>query len=157
MLTAAHRYDVKGRKYIGTPHKYYFEDVGLRNARLQFRQVEETHLMENVIFNELRLRGYDVDVGCVNQRSVQDGRSLGRQLEVDFVANQGSRRIYIQSANLLADEEELRQEKASLMAIRDAFKKIILVGHPIKAAYDEDGIYHMSIFDFLLKPDSLLW
>lgn len=157
LLTAAHRYDVKGRKYIGTPHKYYFEDVGLRNARLQFRQVEETRLMENIIFNELRLRGYDVDVGCVNQRSVQDGRSLGRQLEVDFVANQGSRRIYIQSAYRLADEEELRQEKASLMAIRDAFKKIITVGHPIKAAYDEDGIYHMSIFVFLLKPDSLLW
>lgn len=157
LLTVAHRYDVKGRKYIGTPHKYYFEDVGLRNARLQFRQVEETHLMENIIFNELRLRGYGVDVGCVNQRSVQDGRSLGRQLEVDFVANQGSRRIYVQSAYRMADEEKLRQEKASLMAIRDAFKKIIIVGHPIKAAYDEDGIYHMSIFDFLLKSDSLLW
>lgn len=157
LLTAAHRFDVKGRKYIGTPHKHYFEDVGQRNARLQFRQFEEKHLMENVIFNELRLRGFDVDVGCVNQRSVQDGKRLGKQLEVDFVANQGSRRIYIQSAFRLPDEEKLRQEKASLLAIRDAFKKLIIVGHPIKATYDQDGIYYMSIFDFLLKSDSLLW
>lgn len=157
LLTAAHRFDVKGRKYIGTPHKYYFEAVGLRNARLQFRQFEETHLMEKVIFNELRLRGFYVDAGCVNQRSVQDGKRLGKQLEVDFVANQGSRRIYSQSAFRLPDEEKLRQEKASLLAIRDAFKKLIIVGHPIKATYDQDGIYYMSIFDFLLKSDSLLW
>ncbi len=157
LLTAAHRFDVKGRKYIGTPHKYYFEDIGLRNARLQFWQVEETHLMENIIFNELRLRGFDVDVGCVSQRSVRNGKSLAKQLEVDFVANQGSRRIYIQSAFRMADEEKIRQERASLLAIRDAFKKVIVEGHPIKAAYDGDGIFHISIFDFLLNPDSLLW
>lgn len=113
--------------------------------------------MEKVIFNELRLRGFYVDAGCVNQRSVQDGKRLGKQLEVDFVANQGSRRIYSQSAFRLPDEEKLRQEKASLLAIRDAFKKLIIVGHPIKATYDQDGIYYMSIFDFLLKSDSLLW
>ena len=156
IITEANRYDVKGRKYIGTPLKYYFEDVGLRNARLGFRQVEETHLMENVVYNELRIRGYQVDVGIVPKRERNaDGKQERKQLEIDFVANMGSRRYYIQSALSLPDEEKIRQEKASLLNVNDSFKKIIIVKDVINVQHDEDGITTMSIYDFLLNENSL--
>lgn len=150
------RYDVKGRKYIGTPLKYYFEDVGLRNARLGFRQVEETHLMENIIYNELRVRGFHVDVGVVTKRNRTElGVQEKKQLEIDFVANMGSKRYYIQSAFSIADDEKRAQEKESLMNVGDSFKKIIVVKDIIKPWYDEDGILTMSVYDFLLNEDSL--
>ena len=147
---------MKGRKYIGTPVKYYFEDVGLRNARLGFRQVEETHLMENIIYNELRSRGYSVDVGLVEQRKRDaDGKMERKQLEIDFVANMGSRRYYIQSAFAMSTEEKKRQEKASLLQVQDSFKKIIIVKEVMNVTRDENGITTMSIYDFLLKKNSL--
>ncbi len=157
LIQKAVRYDVKGRKYIDTPVKYYFEDVGLRNARLDFRQVEETHLMENIIYNELRCRGYLVDVGVVNRRTLDEesGRMLSRQLEVDFIASLGNKRYYIQSAFHLPDEEKLRQEKASLLALSDGFKKIILVKDVMRPRRGDDGILIMSVFDFLLYPHGL--
>lgn len=156
MITEANRYDVKGRKYIGTPMKYYFEDVGLRNARLGFRQIEETHLMENIIYNELRVRGLSVDVGVVTQRTgTADGRQAKKQLEIDFIANRGSQRYYIQSAFSLPDDAKRAQEKASLMTVRDSFKKIIIVKDVIKPWHDDDGILTMSIYDFLLNENSL--
>ena len=147
---------MKGRKYIGTPLKYYFEDVGLRNARLGFRQVEETHLMENVIYNELRSRGYSVDVGMVEKRGVnKDGKEDRSQLEIDFVANLGSKRYYLQSAFSMPTEEKRIQEKASLVNINDSFKKIIIVKDIVNVTRDEEGITTMSIYDFLLKENSL--
>ena len=149
LISEAQRFDVKGRKYIGSPTKLYFEDVGLRNARLNFRQMEETHLMENIIYNELRLRGFSVDVGSVNKRQVVDGRSLSYQLEVDFVANLGSRRYYIQSALSLPDQQKRDQEKASLLAIKDAFRKIIIVKNGLEQGYDEDGIFYINLKKFL--------
>lgn len=156
IIAAAQRYDVKGRKYIGTPLKYYFEDVGLRNARLGFRQVEETHLMENIIFNELRYRGYLVDVGVVDIRQrTKDGTQLRKKLEIDFVANQGSKRYYLQSAFALPDQEKAEQERASLVSVNDSFKKIILVKDVINIQRGEDGITTMGVYDFLLKPNSL--
>lgn len=156
IVNEAFRYDVKGRKYIGTPLKYYFEDVGLRNARLGFRQIEESHLMENVIYNELRARDFQVDVGIVETRSASEsGKRQRKQLEIDFIANQGSRRYYIQSALSLPDEEKVRQEKASLINIPDSFKKIIVVKDIINVRRDEDGITTMSIYDFLLDENSL--
>lgn len=155
VIEEARRYDVKGRKYIGSPKKYYFEDMGLRNARLGFRQVEQTHIMENVIYNELRMRGYSVDVGVVEQRPLVDGHARRVQLEVDFVANLGSRRYYIQSAYQLPDEEKVAQEKASLRGIDDSFSKIVLVRDVVKPTRDERGILTMSVYDFLLNPDSL--
>lgn len=156
VVKAAQRYDVKGRKYIGSPVKYYFEDVGLRNARLGFRQVEETHLMENIIYNELRCRGYLVDVGVVEVRSREENGSQPRKkLEIDFVANQGSKRYYLQSAFALPDNEKIRQEKASLINVNDSFKKIILVKDVTGIRRDEDGITTMSIYDFLLNRNSL--
>lgn len=159
MINEVQRYDVKGRKYIGSPLKYYFEDVGLRNARLDFRQVEETHLMENILYNELRMRGYNVDVGTVNQRYIDKntGSKLTRHLEIDFVANLGSKRYYIQSAFQLPDAEKVKQEKASLLAMRDSFKKIIIVKEVIKPFQDEDGILTMGLFDFLQNANSLEW
>lgn len=156
LISEAQRFDVKGRKYIGSPTKLYFEDVGLRNARLNFRQMEETHLMENIIYNELRLRGFSVDVGSVNKRQVVDGRSLSYQLEVDFVANLGSRRYYIQSALSLPDQQKRDQEKASLLAIKDAFRKIIIVKNGLEQGYDEDGIFYINLKKFLLNPEGLL-
>ncbi len=153
VIHAAQRYDVKGRRYIGTPMKYYFEDVGLRNARLGFRQTEETHLMENVIYNELRARGFQVDVGVVPAR--RPGTQERAQLEVDFVANLGSRRYYIQSAYRIPDVEKERQEKASLLKVNDSFKKIVVVKDIIHVQRDEKGITTMSIYDFLLKKNSL--
>lgn len=156
IIHEANRYDVKGRKYIGTPLKYYFEDVGLRNARLGFRQTEETHLMENVIYNELRARGFQVDVGVVWKRSANEaGKQEKKQLEIDFVANLGSRRYYIQSAINIVDEEKKRQEKASLIHVPDSFKKMIVVKDVMKVQRDEYGIVTMSIYDFLLNENSL--
>ena len=156
IINKANRYNVKGRKYIGTPLKYYFEDVGLRNARLGFRQVEETHLMENIIYNELRSRGYSVDVGVVEKRGTdENGKEYKNQLEIDFVANLGSKRYYVQSAFSMPTEEKRIQEKASLVNINDSFKKIIVVKDVINVTRDEDGITTMSIYDFLLKENSL--
>ena len=156
VIREANRYDVKGRKYIGTPLKYYFEDLGLRNARLGFRQNEETHLMENLIYNELLYRGYSVDVGVVEKREkINDGRTKRMHLEIDFVANMGSRRYYIQSAFSIPDDIKRRQEKASLMNTKDSFKKIIIVKDIIKPWHDEDGIITMSIYDFLLNENSM--
>lgn len=156
LINKAARYDVKGRKYIGSPLKYYFEDVGLRNARLGFRQVEETHLMENIIFNELISRGYRVDVGIVPIRKRDhEGNLKRKQLEVDFVANMGSQRYYLQSALSIPDAAKARQEKSSLENIGDSFKKIVIVKDVINVTRDENGIVTMSLYDFLLKEDSL--
>ena len=156
LIHRADRYNVKGRRYIGTPLKYYFEDIGLRNARLGFRQVEETHLMENIIYNELRSRGYSVDVGMVEKRnSDKDGKQVRKQLEIDFVANLGSKRYYIQSAFALPDEEKKKQEKQPLLEVRDSFKKIMIVKDVINVTRDENGITTMGIYDFLLKENSL--
>lgn len=156
LIHKAYRYNVKGRKYIGTPLKYYFEDVGLRNARLGFKQVEETHLMENIIYNELRSRGYSVDVGVVEKRERDErGKEIKKQLEIDFIANLGSNRYYIQSAFSMPTEQKRIQEKASLVNVKDSFKKIILVKDVMKVSYDEDGIVTMSVYDFLLNENSL--
>ncbi|RHS99170.1 ATP-binding protein [Firmicutes bacterium AM41-11] len=156
LIHKAYRYNVKGRKYIGTPLKYYFEDVGLRNARLGFKQVEETHLMENIIYNELRSRGYSVDVGVVEKRERDErGKEIKKQLEIDFIANLGSNRYYIQSAFSMPTEQKRIQEKASLVNVKDSFKKIILVKDVMKVSHDEDGIVTMSVYDFLLNENSL--
>ena len=155
LISEAQRFDVKGRKYIASPTKFYFEDVGLRNARLGFRQIEETHLMENILYNELRLRGFSVDVGSVTKRQVVKGKSLSRQLEVDFVANLGSRRYYIQSTLNLSDLAKQEQERASLLAIKDAFRKIIIVKDGLMRGYDQDGILYIGLKDFLLNPEIL--
>lgn len=156
VINKANRYDVKGRRYIGTPLKYYFEDVGLRNARLGFRQIEETHIMENIVYNELRSRGYSVDVGVVEKRGLnQEGKTERVYLEIDFIANLGSKRYYIQSAFSMSTEEKRMQEKASLVNVNDSFKKIILVKDIINVMRDENGITTMSIYDFLLKENSL--
>ena len=157
LIQHARRYDIKGRKYIGSPLKYYFEDVGLRNACLGFRQVEETHLMENILYNELRYRSYSVDVGTVKkQERKEDGRLTTRTLEVDFVANSGSRRIYIQSALRMVDDEKRAQEKASLLALKDSFQKIILVRDLVPNYQDDDGVLTMNLFDFLLHRKSIV-
>ena len=156
VINKANRYNVKGRKYIGTPLKYYFEDVGLRNAILGFRQIEETHIMENIVYNELRSRGYSVDVGVVEKRGVNsEGKTERTYLEIDFIANLGSKRYYIQSAFSMPTEEKRLQEKASLVNVNDSFKKIILVKDVMNVTRDEDGITTMSIYDFLLKENSL--
>lgn len=155
IIARADRYNVKGRKYIGTPVKYYFEDIGLRNALLGFRQTEEPHIMENLIYNELRARGYSVDVGIVDKRELKDGRSLRKQLEIDFVANSGSRRYYIQSALNMDTAQKTAQEKASLKQVNDSFKKMIIVKDTVNTTRDESGITTMSIYDFLLKENAL--
>lgn len=156
IISEAQRYNVKGRKYIGSPLKYYFEDIGLRNARLGFRQVEETHLMENVIYNELRYRGYSVDVGVVEKRETnEDGKRLRKSLEIDFVANLGSQRYYIQSTFSMPTLEKQIQEKSSLLNVDDSFKKIVIVKDVVNVTRDERGITTMSIYDFLLNEDSL--
>lgn len=152
IISKAQRYNVKDRKYIGTPLKYYFEDIGLRNARLGFRQVEETHLMENIIYNELRYRGYSVDVGVVEKREMsENGKQIRKALEIDFVANLGSQRYYIQSALSMPTPEKQIQEKTSLINVADSFKKIIIVKDIVNVKRDENGIVTMSIYDFLLK------
>lgn len=156
IISKAQRYNVKGRKYIGTPLKYYFEDIGLRNARLGFRQVEETHLMENIIYNELRYRGYSVDVGVVEKREMsENGKQIRKALEIDFVANLGSQRYYIQSALSMPTPEKQIQKKTSLINVADSFKKIIIVKDIVNVKRDENGIVTMSIYDFLLKENSL--
>lgn len=152
IIQKAERYDIKGRKYISTPAKYYYTDMGLRNAFLNFRQYEETHIMENVIYNELIYRGYRVDVGVVETRADNDSR---KQLEVDFVINRGSQRYYIQFAYALPDQEKLAQEQASLLRIRDSFKKIIVVSTNTPVWRTEQGIVIMNLYDFLLDGDSL--
>ena len=149
LIEKSMRYDIKGRKYIGTLSKYYFQDIGLRNALLNFRQVEENHIMENVIYNELRLRGFFVDVGMVEARTAKERK----QLEVDFVANMADRRYYIQSAFAMPDDAKREQECASLKRIDDSFKKIIIMRDDIKPYHDNNGFYIVGLMDFLLKPD----
>lgn len=156
VIHEAQRFDVKGRKYIGSPLKYYFEDVGLRNARLGFRQYEETHLMENILYNELRARGFSVDVGVVPiRKTVSSGERERIQLEIDFIATLGSRKYYIQSAFSLPDEEKITQEKAPLLNVGDSFKKIIIVHDTLNIRRDDAGITTMNIYDFLLNEHSL--
>ena len=152
----ASRYDVKGKKYLDTPYKFYFTDLGLRNARLNFRQLEPSHMMENIIYNELRIRGFNVDVGVVPivRRNI-DGRQERVRLEIDFVCNKGSQKYYIQSAYQMLDENKIRQEEASLRNVDDSFKKIIVVGSNIIIRRNEAGITTMGIYDFLLKENSL--
>lgn len=155
-ISKAERYDIKGKKYIASPFKYYFTDVGLRNAQLNFRQQEENHIMENIIYNELLVRGFNVDVGVV-EVSERDGngKAVRRHLEVDFICNQGNKRYYIQSAFAIPDREKMQQEQNSLVHIPDSFKKIIVVKDNVKLWRNEEGIVVMGIMDFLLKADSL--
>lgn len=158
ILNRVKRYDVKGRKYIGTPYKIYFEDVGLRNARLSFRQIEETHIMENIIYNELRFRGYQVDVGAVETREKgADGKETRVQREIDFVAALGSKRYYIQSAYAIPDKAKYEQETLSFQRTMDSFKKIIIVDKSMKPRYDENGYLMMGVKEFLLDENSLLY
>lgn len=156
VVNMAIRYDIKGRKYIDTPQKYYFTDVGLRNARINFRQIEENYTMENIIFNELLGRGFNVDIGIVNvAQKNQNNNMVRKQLEIDFVCNKGSKRYYVQSAFAIPDNEKLRQEANSLMHIDDSFKKIIVVKDTLTPWYTEDGILVIGAYDFLLNEDSL--
>ncbi len=156
IISKAERYDIKGRKYIGSPLKYYFSDVGLRNARLNFRQQEENHIMENIIYNELLIREFDVDVGVVEYNSKDgEGKSIRTQLEVDFVANKGSNRYYIQSALYIPDEVKREQETKSLQRISDSFKKIVVVRDDIIPWRDENGILYIGIEQFLLDPSAM--
>ncbi len=156
MIEKAERYDIKGKKYIGTTPKYYFKDLGLRNVILAFRQTEENHLMENVIYNEMRHRGFLVDVGNVNIRlKTEDGKWQRVTLEVDFVCNLGSRRYYLQSAFRMPDEEKMEQEKRSLKQIGDAFKKMVIVGERMKLRRDDFGIVMTGIYEFLFDPKIL--
>lgn len=155
LVKKAVRYDIKGRRYIDTPAKYYFEDLGLRNARLNFRQQESTHLVENLIYNELRIRGMSVDVGVVTHNVREDGKNVRKQLEVDFVCNQGSKRYYIQSALHIPTEEKMSQELESLKRIDDSFLKFVITNDPVKKHQDENGIVIMNLFDFLLDSGSL--
>ena len=150
VVRKAVRYDVKGRKYIDTPQKYYFEDLGLRNARIGFRQVEKTHLLENMIYNELCLLGYSVDVGVITANTKDDaGCSHRTQLEVDFVCNRGAERIYVQSAFALPDKEKMQQEQASLLQIKDGFRKVIITADRYLSGYNEQGIRILSLKNFL--------
>ncbi len=156
IINEALRYNVKGRKYIGTETKYYFEDVGIRNAILGFRQIEFNHTMENVIYNELRRHGYSVDVGLVETVTRNSsGKSGRRNLEIDFVVNRHDERLYIQSAYVLPDKQKIDQEQASLLNVPDGFKKVIIVGNRFSSSYNEDGILMIGIYDFLLNPESV--
>ena len=156
LIEKSQRYDIKGKKYIDTPYKYYFVDLGLRNARLNFRQLEKTHIMENIIYNELRVRGFNVDVGIVPV-VIRDEKGNQKRVsyEVDFVANKGNQRYYIQSAYRLDSDEKVIQEQNSLRNVDDSFKKIVIVGNPILVERDNNGITTMSVYDFLLKENSL--
>lgn len=155
LLSETKRYDVKGRRYINTPLKYYFEDLGLRNARLNFRQLEEPHLMENIVFNELRTRGYNIDVGVVETNQKENDKYIRKQLEIDFIASKADKRYYIQVAQGMSDKEKEEQEKASLLNVRKGFKKIIIrKDNPITYT-DEDGILNLYLFDFLLDRKTL--
>ena len=156
LIDSAIRYDVKGKKYIDTPVKYYFTDMGLRNARLNFRQIEETHSMENIIFNELKMRGFNVDVGVIMQYETNEkGANIRKQLEIDFVCNQGSKRYYIQSAYAIPDQAKMEQEQRSLMLTGDFFKRIIITKDTPAPYYNESGVLIMSVYDFLLNENSL--
>lgn len=156
LIDSAVRYDVKGKKYIDTPVKYYFTDIGLRNARLNFRQLEETHSMENIIFNELKIRGFNVDVGVIIQHDTnKNGNSIRRQLEIDFVCNKGSKRYYIQSAYAIPDETKMEQEQRSLMLTGDFFKRIIVTKDTPAPHYNEKGVLIIGVYDFLLNENSL--
>jgi predicted AAA+ superfamily ATPase len=157
IVSKALKYNIRGRKYIGSPFKLYFEDIGVRNARLNFRQIEEPHIMENIIYNELRFRGFNVDVGEVNVSEKTDridvnGKAIYAQkaLEVDFIASKGGRKYYIQSALSMADPEKQLQEKKSLYYIDDSFKKIVVAKNGLKPSYDENGVLTIDLFDFLL-------
>lgn len=154
LIQKANRYDVKGKKYISTPAKFYFTDMGLRNTRLNFRQFEETHIMENIIYNELLIRGYNVDVGVVEYSYYEGKKRKQKQLEVDFVCNLGSKRIYIQSALALPTVEKEEQEQQSLSKITDSFKKIIIVKDG-PTHYNESGILILNLFEFLMDQDSI--
>lgn len=155
LISQSKRYDIKGKKYINTPSKYYFTDIGLRNARLNFRQFEETHIMENVIYNELKIMGFNVNVGVVDYRKDIDGKSVRVQAEVDFVCNKADKRYYIQSAFSIPDREKMLQEQNSLTRINDSFKKIIIVKDAIKTHYNDDGVLILNLFDFLLEENCL--
>lgn len=156
LIEESMRYDVKGRKYIGTESKYYFMDMGLRGAILNFRQQEENHIMENVIYNELRMRGFLVDVGMIEAwKKDKDNQSVRRNLEIDFVANKGNQRYYIQSAFSIPDEEKKAQEEASLKAIKDAFKRVVVLRDDIMPYHDDNGFLIIGLIDFLLNPNSL--
>lgn len=156
LIDSAIRYDVKGKKYIDTPVKYYFTDMGLRNARLNFRQIEETHSMENIIFNELKMRGFNVDVGVIMQYETNEkGTNIRKQLEIDFVCNQGSKRYYIQSAYAIPDQAKMEQEQRSLMLTGDFFKRIIITKDTPAPYYNESGVLIMNVYDFLLNENSL--
>lgn len=156
LIDSAIRYDVKGKKYIDTPVKYYFTDMGLRNARLNFRQIEETHSMENIIFNELKTRGFNVDVGVIMQYETNEkGTSIRKQLEIDFVCNQGSKRYYIQSAYAISDQAKMEQEQRSLMLTGDFFKRMIITKDTPAPYYNESGVLIMNVYDFLLNENSL--
>ena len=155
LIEKVERYDVKGKKYMNTPYKFYFSDLGLRNSFINFRQYEETHIMENVIYLELRRRGYNVDIGVVEFRERKENELTYKQLEIDFIANKGNNKIYIQSAFSMPNEEKVNQEERPVLKVNDAFKKIIIVKDYIKRIRNENGIITMSIFDFLLDPDSL--
>lgn len=150
------RYDIKGKRYVNSPYKYYFMDLGLRNARINFRQSERSHLMENMIYNELKVRGFNVDVGVVPVVTKdENGKQQRSSLEVDFVCNLGSKRYYIQSAYRMESDEKIRQERASLLKVDDSFKKIIVIGEESPVTRDESGITTLGIYDFLLKDNSL--
>lgn len=156
LIDSAIRYDVKGKKYIDTPVKYYFTDMGLRNARLNFRQIEETHSMENIIFNELKMRGFNVDVGVIMQYETNEkGTNIRKQLEIDFVCNQGSKRYYIQSAYAIPNQAKMEQEQRSLMLTGDFFKRIIITKDTPAPYYNESGVLIMNVYDFLLNENSL--
>ena len=157
LLEKSLRYDIKGKRYIDTPSKFYFEDLGLRNARINFRQIEETHLMENLIYNELRRRELSVDVGEVEIKEMnQEGKVERKRLEVDFVCNQGYKRYYIQSTFTISDDEKRDTELRSLNRIGDSFRKIVIVGGSSPHYQNNDGIIFMSLYDFLINPNSLL-
>ena len=156
LIESAQRYDIKGKAYIETPKKYYFSDLGLRNARINFRQFEQTHSMENVIYNELRMRGYSVDVGVVPiAEKDKDGKVVRKALEVDFVCNLGSTRYYIQSAYSLPDEAKRNQEIRPFRKIDDSFKKIVVTKDIVPTHYDENGILTVNIYEFLLNSRSI--
>ncbi len=156
LIEGANRYDIKGKFYIGTPLKYYFMDMGLRNSRINFRQMEVTHSMENVIYNELRMRGFRVDVGNLTiVENSKDKKAVKKQLEVDFICNKSSKKYYIQSSYMIDSAEKMTQEIRPLIKIGDSFKKIIITSHTPKPFYTDEGLLVMNVYDFLLNPDSL--
>ena len=155
LVAEARRYNIRGKQYIGSPYKYYFTDIGLRNARLNFRQYEETHIMENVIYTELLRRGCEVDIGLIETEEKNNGKREHKRLEVDFVANRGSERYYIQSAYAMPDEDKIRQEERPLLKISDSFKKMIIVKEPVLTWHNNNGTTIMSLQNFLMDEDSL--